>query len=218
MPEVGATSDGSPERSRGLHKLHLTLKRVLDVVGASSALLLASPAMVAVAAAIRLRMGSPVLLRQVRVGLDERTFKLFKFRTMTDDRGADGKLLPDGERLTSLGRFLRRCSLDELPQLFNVLSGSMSLVGPRPLITRYVPRYTARQRLRHCVKPGITGLAQISGRNALDWETRLEYDVKYAETFSFWLDIKILALTVLPVASGVRPDVADGLDGIDGGS
>jgi lipopolysaccharide/colanic/teichoic acid biosynthesis glycosyltransferase len=170
-------------------------KRALDLAGAAALLLLASPLLCAVALAIRVKMGAPVLYRQSRPGLHERPFRVWKFRTMTDARDGQGRLLPDGERLTPLGRWLRERSLDELPQLINVLAGSMSLVGPRPLIFRYLDRYTPRQRTRHTVKPGITGWAQVHGRNAVSWETRLEHDAWYAEHVSLALDLRILLLT-----------------------
>src|SRR5260370_39286027 len=141
-------------------------------------------------------MGSPILFRQVRIGRNERHFCIFKFRTMQDLRNASGELLPDSDRLTGLGRFIRTLSLDELPQLWNVLKGDMSLVGPRPLLPEYLPRYTPRQRRRHEVMPGLTGWAQVNGRNALSWDRRFELDVWYVENCSLWLDMKILALTV----------------------
>lgn len=180
-------------------QVQLIVKRVIDIVAGVTLVVAFAPAFAAVAAAVRIKMGSPVLYKQLRPGLHERPIKVYKFRTMTDQRGPDGRLLPDAERLTPLGRFLREHSLDELPQLFNILSGEMSLVGPRPLLSRYLPRYTPRQRLRHNVKPGITGWAQVNGRNALDWESRLELDVWYTENFSLWLDLRIIFLTILKV-------------------
>jgi lipopolysaccharide/colanic/teichoic acid biosynthesis glycosyltransferase len=171
------------------------VKRVVDVVGSGLVLGLAAPLMAGIAAAVWLTMGRPILYGQRRPGLDERQFRVWKFRTMTDARDRDGRLLPDGERLTAMGRWLREWSLDELPQLINVLAGDMSLVGPRPLLLRYLDRYTPRQRLRHRVKPGITGWAQVNGRNTADWETRLEHDAWYAEHLSLALDVRILALT-----------------------
>ena len=172
------------------------LKRGMDVVLASLGLTVSLPLLAGVAAAVRLRMGAPVMYRQVRIGLGTKQFRLWKFRTMTSERSADGQLLPDGERLTSLGRWLRETSLDELPQLLNVLAGEMSIVGPRPLLARYVPRYTPRQQLRHSVRPGLTGWAQVNGRNSLDWNSRLEMDAWYAENASLWLDIRIILTTV----------------------
>lgn len=175
------------------------LKRAMDVGLAGVGLTASLPLLAGVAAAVRLQMGSPVMYRQVRIGLDTKPFRLWKFRTMTNERSADGTLLPDAERLTRLGRWLRETSLDELPQLINVIAGDMSIVGPRPLLVRYVPRYTPRQQLRHTVRPGLTGWAQINGRNALDWNSKLELDVWYAENASLWLDIRIILSTVLLV-------------------
>jgi sugar transferase EpsL len=175
-------------------------KRLIDVAGALVGLVVFSPVLAVVALVVWARMGRPILFRQVRAGLREKPFRLLKVRTMTSDRGPTGELRPDSERLTPLGRFLRSASLDELPQLINVLKGDLSLVGPRPLPIRYLPRYSERQRLRHCVQPGITGLAQINGRNELEWNSRLELDVRYCEQISVWLDLKILAATVREVA------------------
>jgi sugar transferase EpsL len=152
-------------------------------------------------------MGRPVLYRQVRAGLNGKPFRLWKFRTMLDVRDCQGRLLPDSQRITRLGSLLRRFSIDELPQLVNVVRGDMSLVGPRPLLMRYLPRYTDRQRLRLTVKPGITGWAQINGRNGIDWPARFDLDVWYVERWTFWLDVAILAATVWRVsrAEGVLP-------------
>lgn len=155
--------------------------------------------MLALACLIRTRMGKPVLFRQIRIGRGEKPFAFLKLRTMTDARDSRGALLPDGQRLTALGRFLRASSLDELPQLWNVVLGDMSLVGPRPLLPEYLPRYNARQRRRHEVKPGITGWAQINGRNELAWEQRLNLDVWYVDHRSFWLDVRIFWTTLLRV-------------------
>jgi len=177
-------------------------KRLVDVTAAAAGLLILAPLIAAVAAAVRAAMGSPVLHRQKRTGLGEREFELLKFRTMIEQHGPDARLLPDEARLTRLGRFLRRWSLDELPQLWNVLRGEMSLVGPRPLPPKYLPRYTAFQRRRHEVKPGITGWAQVNGRNALTWQEKFELDVWYVDHQSFWLDLKILWMTVWQVLRG----------------
>jgi sugar transferase EpsL len=157
------------------------------------------PVMAIIAALVALRLGRPVLFRQARAGRDDRPFNLMKFRTMTDERGADGKLLPDAARLTGFGTWLRSTSLDELPELLNVLRGDMSLVGPRPLLMEYVPLYSARHRRRHSVRPGLTGWAQINGRNALPWPERFDLDVWYVENRSLWLDVRILARTVWKV-------------------
>lgn len=175
------------------------LKRALDVLFASLGLLLLWPLIGGVALAIRWKMGAPVLFRQVRPGLDERPFTLLKFRTMRNTKGADGKLLPAPQRITRLGLLLRKTSLDELPQLLNVLRGEMSFVGPRPLLETYLPYYRERERLRHSVRPGITGLAQVSGRNHLPWDERLELDARYSETMSLGLDARIVGQTLLKV-------------------
>ncbi len=177
--------------------------RFIDLCGVMAGLFVAAPLMAAVSIAIRLRMRGPVLFRQARAGLDGHPFVLYKFRTMTDARDCGGALLPDSQRLTRLGRFLRRTSLDELPQLWNVLRGDMRLVGPRPLYTDYVARYTPEQRRRLEVKPGLTGWAQIHGRNAIHWEQKFELDVWYVENHSLSLDLRILAATVRMVLSGM---------------
>ena len=171
-------------------------KRVLDVVLAAVALIILSPVLLLLAFLIRVFLGTPVLFRQQRPGLHGKPFTLYKFRTMTDARDAQGNLLPDEQRLTRLGRFLRSTSLDELPELWNVLKGDMSLVGPRPLLMEYLPLYNPEQFRRHEVRPGITGWAQIHGRNALSWEERFALDVWYVDHISFWLDIKIIAITI----------------------
>jgi lipopolysaccharide/colanic/teichoic acid biosynthesis glycosyltransferase len=175
-------------------------KRVFDVMVAAAALLLLSPLMVAIAIVIRFRLGSPVLFRQERAGWFGSRFECLKFRTMNDACDANGELLPDADRLTSLGRFFRSTSLDELPELINVMRGEMSLVGPRPLLAKYLERYSAEQMRRHEVRPGITGWAQINGRNVLNWEQRFELDVWYVDHRSFWLDVSILIKTIWQVA------------------
>lgn len=174
-------------------------KRVLDVVVALIALVLLAPVLGVVAALVRWKLGAPVLFRQVRPGVGGRPFSILKFRTMTDERDAHGVLLPDSERLTRFGRFLRASSLDELPELWNVLRGDMSLVGPRPLRMDYLELYSPEQARRHEVRPGITGWAQINGRNASSWPDRLAMDVWYVDHRSLWLDVKILFLTVWKV-------------------
>ncbi len=170
-------------------------KRLLDLCVTVPLLILLSPLLGIVALLVRFQLGSPVLFRQQRPGLHGRPFVLYKFRTMTDARDEQGHLLPDSDRLTPFGRFLRSTSLDELPELWNVLKGEMSLVGPRPLLMRYLDRYTPEQMRRHDVKPGITGWAQVNGRNALTWEKKFELDVWYVDHLSLGLDLKILALT-----------------------
>lgn len=172
------------------------MKRAFDILVGVVFLALLSPVLIAIALVVRLRLGSPVLFRQTRPGLKGAPFEILKFRTMTDDRDGDGNLLPDAERLTRFGRFLRASSLDELPELWNVVRGDMSLVGPRPLLMEYLPLYDEEQARRHDVRPGITGLAQINGRNAITWEEKFAHDVWYVDHQSLWLDLKILVLTV----------------------
>lgn len=174
-------------------------KSLLDLTLAGIALVLFSPLLTAIALFVRIKLGSPVLFRQQRPGLHGKPFTLLKFRTMNDARDPDGNLLPDEQRLTPFGQFLRRTSLDELPELFNVLRGEVSLVGPRPLLMRYLDRYTPEQMRRHEVKPGITGWAQVNGRNALSWEEKFALDVWYVDHLSFWLDLKIILLTIWKV-------------------
>jgi len=175
------------------------MKRTFDVCGSVVALTLLSLPLLLLAWAVRLKLGSPVFFRQVRPGLHGKPFEMVKFRTMTSERGPDGQLLPDAVRLTPFGRFLRATSLDELPELWNVLKGDMSLVGPRPLLMEYLPLYTPEQARRHVVRPGITGWAQVNGRNAISWEDKFQLDVWYVDHRSLWLDIKILWLTVKKV-------------------
>lgn len=175
------------------------MKRLFDITAATLALLLLGLPLLVLAWQVRRKLGSPVLFRQVRPGLRGQPFEMVKFRTMTDARGPDGQLLPDAERLTAFGRFLRSSSLDELPELWNVLKGEMSLVGPRPLLMEYLPLYSREQARRHEVRPGITGWAQVNGRNALSWDDKFKLDVWYVDHRSLWLDIKILWLTVRKV-------------------
>ncbi len=177
----------------------LVLKRLIDVLVSLAALALLSPLLLVLAIWIRITMGAPVLFRQARPGLRGNPFIMYKFRTMTDERDPQGNLLPDEQRLTRLGRFLRSTSLDELPELINVLKGDMSLVGPRPLLMKYLDRYTPEQFRRHEVKPGITGWAQVNGRNALTWEEKFKLDVWYVDNWNLWLDFKILLMTLVKV-------------------
>lgn len=172
------------------------IKRLFDIIVSALALIMLLPVFLIVMLVVRIKLGSPVLFRQVRPGRNGKPFEMIKFRTMLDAFDDEGEPLPDSERLTSFGKILRSSSLDELPELWNVLKGDMSIVGPRPLLQRYMPYYTARELKRHNVRPGITGLAQVSGRNAITWERKLELDVYYVENYSFWFDIRILFLTV----------------------
>lgn len=177
----------------------VVIKPLFDRLLAVGALILLAPLLLLLALLVRLRLGAPVLFRQRRPGYQGRPFTMLKFRTMTDARDAAGKLLPDDQRLTPLGRFLRSSSLDELPGLINVARGEMSLVGPRPLLMEYLDRYTPEQMRRHEARPGITGWAQVNGRNAISWERKFALDVWYVDHISFWLDLRILALTALRV-------------------
>ncbi|MGL4619520.1 sugar transferase [Chroococcidiopsis sp.] len=182
-----------------LKQLSRLVKILLDRFVAAIALIILSPIIICVAIAIHFRMGSPVIFTQPRPGKEGKIFNFYKFRTMTDEQDAKGNLLPDEQRLTTFGQFLRQTSLDELPQLWNVLKGDMSFIGPRPLLVKYLDRYTTEQARRHEVKPGITGLAQINGRNAITWEEKFVLDVWYVDNWSLWLDLKILFLTVFKV-------------------
>lgn len=174
-------------------------KRLLDMAVAGSLLLLLLPLLAVVAVLVRLKLGAPIFFRQDRIGKDEKPFKIIKFRTMTDAHGADGKPLADAQRLTPFGQWLRATSIDEIPELWNILTGRMSLVGPRPLLPEYLPFYTPREKTRHQMRPGITGLAQVNGRNALSWEERLELDARYIEQFCFTNDLHILWQTIAVV-------------------
>ena len=188
---------GSPSRRRTFYRT--AGKRLFDLAAASAALVFLAPMLAVVALLVRWRLGPPVLFRQQRAGLHGRPFTIYKFRTMTDERDASGKRLPDSRRLTRLGRFLRSTSLDELPELFNVLRGDMSLVGPRPLVMRYLPHFSAHEWKRFDMLPGITGWAQVNGRNRLAWDDRLACDAWYADHCSLALDLKILCITVVKV-------------------
>jgi lipopolysaccharide/colanic/teichoic acid biosynthesis glycosyltransferase len=175
------------------------IKRSIDIVASASALLLLAPVMAVVAWRIRKNLGSPVLFRQTRPGLHGKPFEMIKFRSMRDAVDASGQALPDAQRLTPFGQLLRSTSLDELPELWNVLKGDMSLVGPRPLLMEYLPLYTAEQARRHDMRPGVTGWAQVNGRNALDWEQKFQLDVWYVDHQSIWLDMKIMLMTIKKV-------------------
>ena len=187
------------------------LKRLFDIAASTLLLILFLPIFILVCVLIRLRMGGPILFRQIRPGLHGEPFVVYKFRTMSEQVDLSGNALPDGARLTSLGRFLRKTSLDEIPQLLNVLNGDMSLVGPRPLLIEYLPLYSPEQAKRHLVRPGITGWAQVNGRNTISWEDRFCLDVWYVENASFIVDMKILCMTVLKVfrRDGINASDAD---------
>ena len=175
------------------------IKRLLDIVISLCGIIVLSPVYLILGILVRVKLGSPVIFKQERPGKDEKIFHLYKFRSMTDEKDESGSLLPDEVRLTSFGKKLRSTSLDELPELLNILKGDMSLIGPRPLLVRYLPRYNEFQRHRHDVRPGLTGLAQINGRNAITWEKKFEYDVEYVQNLSFALDAHIFVGTVRAV-------------------
>ena len=183
------------------------IKRPLDCLLSSLALIILSPIMLITAILVRTKLGSPILFTQERPGLHEKIFKIYKFRTMTDKRDADGNLLPDAERLTKFGKILRSTSLDELPELFNIAKGDMAIVGPRPLLTQYLPYYRPEERERHAIRPGLTGYAQIHGRNFVMWDERCALDVQYAKKITFIGDVKIILQTVIKVLK--RSDVAE---------
>lgn len=191
------------------------IKRLFDIFISLFGMLILSPVYLVVAVLVRVRLGSPVIFHQKRPGYHEKIFTLCKFRTMTDARDENGELLPDSERLTKFGLFLRKTSLDELPELWNIFKGDMSLIGPRPLLVSYLPWYTEREKLRHTVRPGLTGLAQVSGRNYIEWDKRLEKDVEYVEHLSFAMDVKVLWMTV-KVVFGKSDEVAEVTDDIEG--
>lgn len=191
------------------------IKRGLDFLLSLCGVIVLSPVLLVLCVLVRVKLGSPVLFRQERPGKNEKIFTLCKFRTMTDEKDADGNLLPDAVRLTKFGKFLRATSLDELPELFNILKGDMSIIGPRPLLVSYLPYYTEREKLRHTVRPGLTGLAQVSGRNFLDWDRRLEKDVEYVEHLSFGMDLKVLWMTVQTVL-GHSEEVAEDTNAVEG--
>ena len=172
------------------------IKRLIDLLLSGMALIVLSPVYLILAILVRKRLGSPVIFSQQRPGRNEKIFQMYKFRSMTDERDAEGNLLPDEYRLTDFGKKLRATSLDELPELWNIFKGDMSIVGPRPLLVKYLPRYNDRQRHRHDVRPGLTGWAQVNGRNAISWEQKFAYDVEYVEKESFLLDVKIIWMTV----------------------
>ena len=175
------------------------IKRFFDIFSSLLAIIILSPVLIVTAILVRTKLGSPVLFKQERPGKDEKIFTLMKFRTMTDERDENGEFLPDEVRLTKFGKFLRSTSIDELPELFNILKGDMSVIGPRPLLVRYLPRYNEHQHRRHEVRPGLSGWAQVNGRNTVSWEDKFNMDVEYVENYSMLMDIKILFMTVVNV-------------------
>ena len=190
------------------------MKRLLDIVLSGVALILLSPLFLILAILIRIKLGSPIIFHQNRPGKNEKIFNLCKFRTMTDERDEQGELLPDEKRLTSFGKLLRATSLDELPELWNIFKGDMSIIGPRPLLVSYLPYYTEEEKLRHSVRPGLTGLAQVNGRNFIDWDKRLQKDVEYVKGLSFLMDMSIIWKTVKVVF--VKENVAQDTNAVEG--
>ncbi len=205
-------------RQGGLYRRFF--KRPLDFILALFALIVLSPVFLVVAVLARFKLGSPVIFKQKRPGLNEKIFTMYKFRTMTDERDENGELLPDSVRLTKFGRWLRSTSLDELPELFNILKGDMSIVGPRPLLAHYLPLYNTHQKRRHEVRPGLSGLAQISGRNAISWEDRFDLDVEYVDNVSLIVDWKIIFLTLkkVLVREGISSDSSATMEPFQGTS
>lgn len=186
-----------PSGNRGIYRRFI--KRPMDLILSLIGIIVLSPVLIIVAILVRTKLGSPVIFKQERPGYNEKIFTMYKFRTMTDERDENGELLPNSERLTKFGKALRATSLDELPELFNILKGDMSIVGPRPLLVEYLPLYNENQRKRHSVRPGLTGLAQINGRNAISWEEKFDLDVEYVDDISFMGDVKILLRTIITV-------------------
>ncbi len=191
------------------------IKRLFDIIISVLIIVLFSWLYLILAILVRIKLGSPVLFKQPRPGKDEKVFNMYKFRTMTDKRDADGNLLPDNQRLTAFGKLLRKSSLDELPEIFCILKGDMSFIGPRPLLVEYLPYYTKRERKRHTVRPGLTGLAQASGRNTVDWDRRFELDVQYVEHLCFLMDLKVIFMTINTVL-GHSDQVAEDTNQVEG--
>ena len=194
------------------------IKRLIDIILSLVAIIFLSLLFLTVAFLVRVKLGSPVLFKQKRPGMNEKIFLMYKFRTMTDERDEDGELLPDDVRLTKFGKFLRSTSLDELPELFNILKGDMSLVGPRPLLVQYLPLYNEYQKRRHEVRPGLSGLAQVNGRNAISWGEKFNLDVKYVENVNFMLDVKVIFLTIKKVfiREGINSETAATVEAFEG--
>ena len=204
------------QRKRGFYEKYI--KRIFDIVLSGLALIILSPVIAIVALLVRVKLGSPVIFKQDRPGLNEKIFKMYKFRSMTDERDENGELLPDEDRLPSFGKKLRNTSLDELPELVNIFKGDMSIVGPRPLLVAYLERYNDEQKQRHLVRPGITGLAQVMGRNSLSWDEKFKFDMEYIENVSLYLDIKIIFRTVAVVLErkGISSDSSDTMEEFTG--
>lgn len=202
---------------RGFYEKYI--KRLIDIVLSGCALVVLSPILLIVALLVRTKLGAPAIFKQKRPGLNEKIFEMYKFRTMTDEKDENGELMPDEVRLTSFGKKLRSTSLDELPELINIFKGDMSIVGPRPLLVSYLERYSSEQKKRHAVKPGITGLAQVEGRNSLSWEEKFNFDIEYVNSVSFLLDIKIVFKTVSVVLKreGISSSTSSTMEEFKGG-
>lgn len=194
------------------------IKRCIDFLLSLIAVVILSPVLLIVALSVRIKLGSPVIFKQERPGLDEKIFTMYKFRTMTDERDESGALMPDAVRLNKFGKMLRSTSLDELPELINILKGDMSIVGPRPLLVRYLPLYNDEQRMRHCVKPGITGYAQVNGRNSIHWEEKFDLDILYVKSICFTLDIKVFFKTMKTVflREGISSNTSETMEAFEG--
>ena len=194
------------------------IKRLLDFTLSFLALIILSPVLLVTALLVRIKLGSPIIFHQERPGKSEKIFRLYKFRSMTDECDENGNLLPDNERLTRFGRTLRSTSLDELPELWNILRGDMSIVGPRPLLVKYLPLYNEEQRHRHDVRPGLTGWAQANGRNAISWEEKFKLDVWYVQHISFWVDVKVIFMTVKKVfcRDGISSETSETMEEFSG--
>lgn len=205
-----------PEQTHVVYRK--VIKRILDFVLSLLGIIILLIPMAVIALLVRIKLGSPVIFGQERPGKDRKLFRMYKFRSMTDERGPDGELLPDADRLTPFGRKLRALSLDELPELFNVLKGDMSLVGPRPFLKKYLPLYNEEQNRRHEVRPGMTGLAQVNGRNLVGWQERFKYDVFYVDNVSFLLDLKIIFKTfsIVVTKKGITPEESDTMEAFKG--
>lgn len=214
--DIEYCEEGQQVKRKGIYERYI--KRPMDFVLSLLAIIVLSPVLLLVAILVRIKLGSPVIFKQQRPGLNERIFTMCKFRTMTDERDEDGELLSDSERLTRFGRFLRSTSLDEFPELFNILKGDMSLVGPRPLLVKYLPLYNEKQKRRHEVKPGLSGLAQVSGRNAISWEDKFDLDVEYVDNMSLVGDWEIILLTLKKVfmKTGINSDTSATMEAFNG--
>ena len=204
------------EKKRKIYERYI--KRVIDIIISVITLLLLMPLIIVISILVRLKLGSPIIFKQKRPGLNEKIFIMYKFRTMTDERDEYGELLPDNIRLTKFGRFLRTTSLDELPELINVLKGDMSLVGPRPLLVQYLDLYNEEQKRRHEVKPGLTGYAQVNGRNTISWEEKFKLDIEYVNNISFIFDIKIIIMTIKKVLirDGISSETSETMEAFKG--